>query len=195
MKKDWIPQRFQVTLIAMVILFLYTIAYFSPDDLWGFHYPSYLRLSGFLILLLAIGLTLFNQKYDVLKGLEKMKVVGGQWLWIVALSIIAGVFFHKMTIYHDVYGDALKMIPSPDFIIGEFSEANQESLKSLDFSNLKLGTDTTVSIAIWLSYTKQIELQEAFRIIGTFCGIGYVFLCWLWCSGLRKIKCSGSCSG
>lgn len=176
MKKSFIPQHLQVTSITMVILLLYLIALIIPDNFWGLHYPAFLSGGkGWMIVLFAIGFTLFAHKYSFWESLTSKNTGVNNWIWIIALTIISGFVFYQLPIYKDVYGDALKIIPSPDFIISEFTEANAQALSSFDFTNLKLGTDTTVSISIWLSYSRDIELQEAFRLIGLVSGMGYVF--------------------
>ena len=175
MKKTLIPESMHVTIVAMVVLFLYVVALIFPDNWWGLHYPAFLGGIGVLIIVVAVGLTLYGSKFSMWEDLKGKNIGGNRWLWTIALTIISGIFFSQMPIFNDVYGDALSIIPDPEFIVTEFDERNWGIMFSFDLTNLKLGTDTTVSIAVWLSYAREMELQEAFAIIGVVCGMGYVF--------------------
>ncbi len=176
MKKTLIPENLQVVVFAMVVLLLYVVALIYPDNWWGLHYPAFLSSGrGWLIVLLAIGFTLFGQKYSFWEDLSGKNIGGNRWIWTIALTIIAGIFFYQMPIFKDVYGDALSIIDYPEYVIQEFDERNIPILFSFDFTNLKIGTDTTLAIVVWLSYVREISLQESFQLVGVISGMGYVF--------------------
>lgn len=176
MKKTLIPESLQVTVIAAVILLLYVVALLFPDNWWGLHYPAFLTNGkGWVIVLLAIGFTLYGQKYSFWEDLSGKNVGGNRWFWIIGLTIISGVFFNQMPIFKDVYGDALSIVDDPEYIIEEFDARNWPIMFSFDFSNLKIGTDTTLAIVVWLSYAREISLLESFQFLGVICGMGYVF--------------------
>ncbi|MCR9172526.1 MAG: hypothetical protein NXI10_08550 [bacterium] len=176
MKKTFIPEHFQVTIIALVVLLLYVLALLYPDTWWGLHYPAFLgKGKGWLIVLAAIAFTLYSQKYNPWKSIRGKNSGGNSWIWIVAITALAGILFYQLPIFKDVYGDSLKIIPSTEFIVTEFTAKNKEMVTSFDLTNLKLGTDTTLGIIAWLSFTKEMQLGEAFRLYATVCGAGYVF--------------------
>ncbi|XOV67733.1 MAG: tetratricopeptide repeat protein [Fluviicola sp.] len=176
MKKSWIPESLQVTTIAMVVFLLYAIGMMYPDTWWGLHYPVFLGGGkGWFIILVAIGFTLYSQKYNPWKSFQDKNIGGNSWIWIIAITVLAGMLFYQMPIYKDVYGDALKIIPSTDYIVTDFTAKNKEMVTSFDLTNLKLGTDTTLGIIAWLAYTKEMPLGEAFRLLTAVCGMGYVF--------------------
>ena len=176
MKKAIIPESFQVALISILVLLLYVVAMIYPDTWWGLHYPAFLSSGkGWVLVVLAIGFTLFGQKYSFWEGLANTNNGGYRWLWTVALTIISGIFFYQLPIYLDVYGDANSILTDKDLVVAELTETHKEMLLDLDFSNLKLGTGTTLGLVAWLSYSQEIPAYEAFRIIGAVCGMGYVF--------------------
>lgn len=175
MKKTLIPESFHVILITAVVLLLYLVALIFPDNWWGLHYPAYLGGGGWFMVLFAIGISSFGQNYSLGEGLAKSNMGTGRWGWIIVLTIIAGVFFHNMPIFLDVYGDASTMISDPDYVMEEFTDFHKELIFSFDFTNLKLGSGSISAFVVWLSYTREISLGEAFQLIGTTCGMGYVF--------------------
>ncbi len=175
MKKTLIPESLHVTIIAAVILLLYLVAMLFPDNWWGLHYPAYLGNMGWFFVLFAIGFTAYGQKYSLWESFADKNNGGNRWIWTMALTIIAGVFFYQMPIFLDVYGDALTIVEDPSYIVEEFDERNWDVIFSFDVTNLKIGTDTTMGIVVLLSHVKQISLLESFQYVGVISGMGYVF--------------------
>lgn len=176
MKKALIPENFQVAIVALVVFLLYILALLFPENWWGLHYPAFLGGGkGWLIVFAAIGFTLYSVKNSFWEKLHGKNLMGNNWLWIAIITILSGFFFYQMPIYKDIYGDALTIIPTPEFVNPEFTEKQRAMLTSLDFTNLKIGYETVLGMVAWLSYTKEMELGEAFRTIGAVSGMGYVF--------------------
>lgn len=175
MKKSLVPESLHVALFAIIVLLLYIVALVYPDNWWGLHYPAFLGGKGWFIVLVAIGLTLYGSKYTFWDGLSGKNIGGNRWFWTIILTIVAGTFFHQMPIFLDVYGDALTIVPDPEFIVEEYPDYNYGLIFSFDFTNLKLGSDTILATVVWISYVKQVELQVVFQWVGTWCGMGYVF--------------------
>ncbi|GAB5418128.1 MAG: hypothetical protein Crog4KO_32080 [Crocinitomicaceae bacterium] len=147
-----------------------------PETWWGLHYPSFLSgAKGAVIIFLAIALTLYGQQYSFTEKLQGQNVGGNKWIWTIALAFLSGLFFNQLPIYEDVYGDAMSILKDKDLVIPELTPLHDEMIFSLDFTNLKLGTGTTLGIVTWLSYSQEITVYEAFKNLGIFCGVGYVF--------------------
>ncbi|MDB2656629.1 hypothetical protein N9Y60_01095 [Crocinitomicaceae bacterium] len=175
MKKTLIPENLQVTVFAMVVLLLYVVALIYPDNWWGLHYPAFLGGKGWVIVIAAIGFTLYGQKYSFWEGLQGNKSGGNRWVWTFAITIISGVFFYQLPMFEDIYGDAISILNDKELVIKEFTALHKEMILGVDFTNPKLGTDTTLSLVAWISYTREITVYEAFRTLGVICGMGYVF--------------------
>lgn len=176
MKKAQVPESFQVALISILVLLLYVVAMIFPDTWWGLHYPAFLSGGkGWVIVILSIVLTIYGQRYSFWEELSNVNKGGSRWLWAVALTVISGIFFYQLPIYLDVYGDANSILTDKDLVVMELTETHKEMILDLDFSNLKLGTGTTLGLVAWMSYAREIPVYEAFRILGTICGMGYVF--------------------
>ncbi len=176
MKKSFIPKGFQVTFIALLILMLYAVALIFPGSWWGLHYPAFLSDGkGWLLVLAVIGFTLFSQKYNLWESLKSKENLNYGWLWILGISMLFAIIFHNLPIYEDSYGDALKVLPDRTLMLESFDGAHKEKLFEFDFTNPKLGTGTTFAVVAWISYVREIPVYDAFRLLGSVCGFGFVF--------------------
>lgn len=162
--------------MTVVIFALYCLALIFPDSFWGLHVPAFLSGGkGWVLWGLGLGFSLISQRYNFWNKLDNTDSMKNDWVWALVLSIIAGIFFYQLPIFSDTYGDSLVLIPNKELSILEFTDYYKDKLWSFDFSNLKLGTGTTLGLVGWISYVNEITVYEAFRWLGVCCGIVFIF--------------------
>lgn len=165
-----------IALTACAVVLLYGVGFLSPENFWGLHYPSYLEAPGVAILVLVVLFTILGANYNFTESLEKDASKWNAYLWALGLATISGVFFYKMPIYHDVYGDSLTLLGNRNIAVTEMSDHYTKRLFSMDFTDLKLGTGTTLGLVGYMSYYLDVTIYKAISYLGAYCGFGFVLM-------------------
>lgn len=171
-----------IKIAGIVALCYYLLASIFPKAFWGGHHVSFLPIVvQVIIFFLAIYFILIYPSSKekplhetILKPLTKLT----NWKIQLIVSIAFGVLFYSFPIHFDSYGDAAFLFTENDVIVQDLNDYDVDRILSFDYSNPKLGTETTLSLISWFSYTLEISSKTIFKLWDSFWGIIFIFL-WL----------------
>lgn len=174
-------QRFFPFGLGSLLLCFYCLALLFPIPWWGLHHLAFWSLGWQLLFLIgAVGLQIWgwrslHQNPPSPKGWDRKLPF---WVLLV-FPLLAGLLFYQFPMAEPVYGDAALFQEKLGDRTLEYQGSYFEKLLSPNVFSPKNGNLTVLSATRLLSWKAGCTHQQAFRLIGCFCGISFVLL-WLY---------------
>ena len=171
-----------IKITGVIALCYYLFAAFFPKALWGGHHISFLPIVAQIMIFLLTGYFILIYPSSKRKPLHETilkpltKIVN--WKTQLLVSICFGILFYVFPIHTDTYGDASYLFIEKDFVVSELSDRDIDGILSFNYTNPKIGTETTLSLISLLSYSLKISSNEGFIVWDSLWGIAFIFL-WL----------------
>jgi tetratricopeptide (TPR) repeat protein len=172
----------KITIVGAVLLLFFVAAAIFPNVFWGGHHIAFLPIAVQGIIFLLIGYLMFV--YPSTKGrplqdtILKPLLQVNKWPAAALVAGVMGIIFYAFPIHFDTYGDALYLFSNDNIVIKELTQEHISWIYSFDYTNPKLGTETTFSVVICLSYLFETSIHVIFRIWDALLGAIFIFL-WL----------------
>jgi len=171
-----------IKITGIIILCYYLLASFFPKAFWGGHHISFFpAIVQIIIFFLAAYFILIYPSSkekplheSILKPLTKLN----NWKTQLIISIGFGIIFYAFPIHLDTYGDAAFLFTENDIVVQDLNDYDIDRIVSFNYTNPKLGTETTLSLISWLSFTLEVSSKTIFKLWDSFWGLAFIFL-WL----------------
>ncbi len=167
----------RITLIGIAVMLPFLLAYINPEKWWGVHFHVFLSMPVQLITIgIPLAILLFGiKKPDSFQKLMDKKSISLNNATIAVLSIIMGVIFYSFPIVKDFYGNARSFMPLLKETVTQLPDDFYGNLFSFEFEPGN-GRRGVMLLYALISKLFGVSYGEVFRLMGAFCGAGFVFV-------------------